>query len=279
MRFNSTWIKAGGIFLFVLIFCITGRLALAKSKGQERLDLGTRLYQEGQYAGAKEAFIEATELDPGLLKAWENLGWAYQRSGETDKAIEVWETVLKIDPKSLEIQNAVALLLAEQKRLERAIEHYESSLQLDPGQINIRLRLAKLQARMGQYQKAETQFKNILKLRPEDPLVLVKLANTYEESGKRAEAISLLKDFLSSIRPQYVLNLGAFDSRLIASNQKQSLEYRHPDIFNAFPLKIHRMPGGGKRKNYIVWNPRDLKNKWNPSGFVSVCVPCSWIVF
>lgn len=58
-----------------LLFLLTSQYAIARSPGQDALDLGTSLYKQDKFKEAVDAYKLATQKDPALIKAWENLGW------------------------------------------------------------------------------------------------------------------------------------------------------------------------------------------------------------
>ena len=76
------------LLLLFLLFFISPSVS-AKSIGQDSLDSGTLLYQQGKFETAKEAFESAVKLDPGLLQAWDNLGWANLKVGEKEEAVRI----------------------------------------------------------------------------------------------------------------------------------------------------------------------------------------------
>ena len=182
----------------ILISIVATHSALAKSKGQSALDLGTKLYREGRYREAVKTFKDATKLDPALIRAWENLGWAYHKSGQTKEALRILETVLKVEPGNLKIQNAVGFLFMTNRQWRRAIPHLKTSLEFDPKQNLVRIRLGKAYRETGQYDRAVKLFKLALKFQPNNLDALLPLASIYENLGHRDLAISAYKNYLSS---------------------------------------------------------------------------------
>jgi len=182
----------------ILISLVAAQSALARSKGQSALDLGTKWYQEGRYREAAKTFKDATKLDPALIKAWENLGWAYYKSGQAKEALRTWETILKVQPDNLEIRNAVGFLFMEKNQWRRAIPHLTASLKFAPDQNFVRLRLGKAHQKIGQTDRSVDLFKQALQIQPDDWEALHHLANAYETSGRRDLTISLLNFFLTS---------------------------------------------------------------------------------
>ena len=70
--------------------------------------LGTLLVQAGRPADAVPLFERALQSDPDLYEARLNLGIAYQQSGRTDKAAEIYREVLKKTPPRFARERAAA---------------------------------------------------------------------------------------------------------------------------------------------------------------------------
>ncbi len=172
--------------------------AVARSKGQDALDRGTQLYQEGLYLEAAKAFHNATKLDPALIKAWENLGWAYYKSGQTKEALGIFETILKVEPDNMKIHDSMSYWFMEENQWRRAIPHLIASLKSAPDQNLVRLRLGKAYQKIGQTEFAIDQFKHALKIQSDNWEAQQYLADAYEASGRRASAITLYKKFWTS---------------------------------------------------------------------------------
>lgn len=172
--------------------------ALARSKGQDALDQGTKLYQKGRYLKAVKLFTEATKLDPALIKAWKNLGWAYYKSGQTKKALRIFETIIKIEPHNLKIKNSIGFLFIEKNLWRQAIPHLTQSLKSAPDQNLVRLRLGKAYQKIGQTDRSIEFYKQGLEIQPDHWETMRYLADAYESTGRRVLQISLFKNFLTS---------------------------------------------------------------------------------
>ena len=226
----------------VVGLCLIGMIgvpaAFGKSKGHDQLELGTQLYQEERYAEAKTVLEEATRLDPGLFTAWENLGWVYQRLGESERALEVWENVLMIEPNQTRILNASASVYSDEGQRDRAVEYFERSVKADPTQDGIRLRLARILTELGRYDRAEVHLREALRDHPNNAKVLVRLAKNYEAAGNLRPGIEMLRTFLSLRPHRHVLSLGTFRTLSEAEGRQQMMRSRYRDIMNSDSLMI-----------------------------------------
>jgi tetratricopeptide (TPR) repeat protein len=184
--------------LCILKLVFTSQLVFAGSKGQVALDRGTQYYKRGKYQEAVTSFKKATVIDPRLIMAWENLGWAYYKSSQTNKALKTWETILKVQPSNKDIRKAVGLLFMKINRWRSAIPHLTASLKSDPNQNLIRLRLGQAHQKIGQTHRAISIFRQALKIQPDSWEALAHLSDSYEKSGKQGLTFYLLKTFLAS---------------------------------------------------------------------------------
>lgn len=190
-------IKIGRIAVFgILIYFVFSQSSMASSKGQEVLDLGIKFYREGLYQDAAKAFKDATQLNPGLLKAWKNLGRTYYRLGRTKEALEVWQTLLKIEPGDRRTLNSVGFFYIAKNQWRLAIPHLKKSLKTNPDQDLVRFRLGIAYKRIGKYNRAIGLLENAYKAQPGNQSVLVQLADTYAMSDQWGRAISIYKNYL-----------------------------------------------------------------------------------
>lgn len=185
----------------VLFAVLMGAVAEAASPGQDALDRGAQLYKQARYHEAIDAFREATRLDPGLLQAWHNLGWAYHRAGRHSEAIETWRTVLKVEPKRLELLNEVAAIQLGQSLWEEAARTLKSSLAIDADQPRIRLRLADAYEKAGSSREAEAQLREAARLRPGDLMATLRLQEFLERHAQEDAALEVLREALPRLAP------------------------------------------------------------------------------
>ena len=78
--------------------------------------------------------------DPGLLAAtYANLGTAYRKLGEDEKARESYDQALRLNPEQSNAYLGLGQLLEKQNRLDEAIENYSRSVELRPTDIGFLL--------------------------------------------------------------------------------------------------------------------------------------------
>lgn len=188
------------LFSLVLFFSLyPAATVTARSPGQDALDRGTMLYKAGDYKKALDAFKEAVEKDPALMKAWENLGWAHYKTGNPNEAQKVWTMLLKVEPDNADVLNALGVLHLETEKWSSAIKWFSKALRADPGRNSVRLKYGDAFEGAKKWNKAISQYKQVLKKRPHDLQALYRLVRVYERAGNISKGIESLKQYLTDI--------------------------------------------------------------------------------
>ena len=164
--------------------------AAARSPGQAPLDDGVARYKAGDFRGALVQFQKAVDLDPALIKAWENLGWAQHRLGDDREALRVWTTVLKLEPGNVDAWNAVGDVRLAAGSWREAADAFERSLERKPEQPDARLRLGRAYEELGRPDDAAAPYRAILKRKPGISQAVVKSPITrrdgrWDAAGRR----------------------------------------------------------------------------------------------
>lgn len=89
-----------------------------RSDAQAQVDFGIAVAQRGLWREAIYRWERASEIDPSYAAAWNNLGIAYERQGEFDKARDAYEMALDLEPDNLNIQQNYDLFREINDRLE-----------------------------------------------------------------------------------------------------------------------------------------------------------------
>jgi tetratricopeptide (TPR) repeat protein len=240
------------------VLALAGGVVVASSPGQDALDRGARLYKQGRYKEAIDAFKEATQKDPGLLKAWENLGWSYHRAGRHQEAITTWRTVLKVEPRSKELLNEIGAIQLGQGKWSEAAETLSRSIAAAADQPLVRLRLAEAYEHAGKLREAEGHLREVLRLHPADFAATVRLGAFLERNGREAAALEWLRDAQQRL-PTYAGILSPHVARLAARNG--DVAYRRGDYkaaLAAYQEAVRSDPGKAQYRINLGWTHRKL---------------------
>jgi tetratricopeptide (TPR) repeat protein len=240
------------------LLAVAAGVAVASSPGQDALDRGARLYRQGRYKEAIDAFREATRKDPGLLKAWENLGWALHRSGRHHDAIENWRTVLKVEPRDPNLLNEIGAIQMGQGRWSEAAQTLSRSIDVDAEQPLIRLRLAEALEQSGRLREAEGHLREVLRVNPADLTATVRLGAFLERTGREAAALELLREARERL-PPYAHILSLHVARLSA--RVGDVAYRrgdHQAAVAAYQEAVRSDPSKAQYQINLGWAHRKL---------------------
>ncbi|HVQ35760.1 MAG TPA: tetratricopeptide repeat protein [Candidatus Bathyarchaeia archaeon] len=167
--------------------------AWGRSPGQDALDQGVSEYKQGRFQDALGSFQRAVDLDPSLIKAWENMGWARHRLGDDAEALRLWHTVLKLEPANVSSWNAVGEVELARGANRDAAAALERSLALDGSQPDVRLRLGEAYEKLDRDDAAAAQYRAILSRKRGDEKATLRLADLEEARGRLDDAEAVLR--------------------------------------------------------------------------------------
>lgn len=101
----------------------------AAARARELVAEGETLMSRGHTDEGREAFREATKLDPANAFAWANLGGAEMLRNRTAEALVAYQRALDADPNHWSAHYNLACYHARQQDLESALEHLHRALQ------------------------------------------------------------------------------------------------------------------------------------------------------
>jgi len=108
-------------------------LAACATPAMTANDDGVRLYREGYYASAKDAFDSAVRHQPRLATAWNNRGVARARLGDLQGAVYDYTEAMRLDPTDAEIPFNRGNAYAAAGNLAAASADFTTATQLRPG--------------------------------------------------------------------------------------------------------------------------------------------------
>jgi Flp pilus assembly protein TadD len=156
-------------------------------------------YDDGQYATAVKSLQRALELDPGYMKAHDNLGLCYEALGRFDEARRSWEEAIRLNaeqqPKSPWPSLNLGLLLTRLDRLDEAEARFRDSLAADPRFAPARYQLGITLEKKGRVQEATAEIEEAARLDPAYPEPQYALSRLYRRSGDEDRADRALARF------------------------------------------------------------------------------------
>lgn len=162
---------------------------------QERLreysDDGLHLYQQGQYAAARDSFQAALQLKPDDVGLLYNLGQCYDRLGNASRAEHYYTECLQRSSNHAACRQALAALLVRQDRWPDAVRMVEDWLTQEPKLASAYAVDGWLWHQTSDLPRAQARLQQALQLDPHDRLALAELALVYEEMQRPDRALVL----------------------------------------------------------------------------------------
>lgn len=157
----------------------------------------------GDFDMAKKELEIILEVNPKAPKARLLLAKLMHYSGETEKAVEVYEDLLEEEkhvaekePDAEEIKELLGEAYMISKDYEKAVKQYEDVLKEDPNNIKVRIELAEILSWEKQYDRAIEEYRKVLEIEPDHQKAKEKLADVFVWIKKYKEAEVLYKEIV-----------------------------------------------------------------------------------
>jgi tetratricopeptide (TPR) repeat protein len=152
--------------------------ALACTTGNEvaHYYLANELLRKGQTEEAINHFQSALRIRPDYAMAHNNLGNAFFREGRTDEAISQFQAALELKPDFAEAHYNLGVAFSQSGKTDGAIAQYQKALQLKPDYAHARDNLGKTLFIKGRVGEAIAQYQEALRFKPDDPAMENNLA-------------------------------------------------------------------------------------------------------
>lgn len=128
--------------------------------------LGVALLEAGQPAEAIRSLRQCVQLDARNVAGWVNLGIAYTRVDDYNKASESFEKAVAFEPRDLQIRMMAAAAAEQSNKLALAAGHYDQATRLEPNNPGIRLAYAHVLEMQNKPVEALEQYSKAASLDP-----------------------------------------------------------------------------------------------------------------
>jgi serine/threonine-protein kinase len=189
---------------------------------------------------AREAALNAIELDPGLAEAhaslafvrqcfdWDwpevergfkraidlNVGYATAHdwysvaylalTGRLDEALAETRRAQELDPLSLIINKHVGWHYYFKRQYDQAIQQYLKTLEIDPNFVQARLDLGKAYVQKAMFEEAIAELNKARSLSANSPAIVAALGHAYALSGRESEARQVIEKLKKAGRRHYI---------------------------------------------------------------------------
>jgi tetratricopeptide (TPR) repeat protein len=125
-------------------------------------------------------FEECLSILPTYAEAYEELGLAWYRLGNPDRALQYYEGALQLNSKKAATYSNMAIIFFERKDYAKALELHKRAVSLDPNFENGYLNIGSIYGEQGDYGKAIENFEKVLRINPTNAKAYYYLGLTYE---------------------------------------------------------------------------------------------------
>jgi Flp pilus assembly protein TadD len=161
----------------------------ARNDVRLHFSLGVVLAAERRFPAAEQEFALADALTPGTFEILYNLGQAYLRNGERDKAENTLKRALVAKPDSAQAMYLLAKLYADQRKDLQAMELLAKARRLAPQNPDVIFLMGRLSMLENYFEDAIQLLEKGIELAPKRPDLHAALGESYFNAGNVDKAI------------------------------------------------------------------------------------------
>lgn len=150
----------------------------------------------GDFAGAKEDFRRALEIDPSYGLPYFNLGSILREEKRFDESIDALRNAVRLEPERPRYWSRLGWSLRKAGRYAEARDAYRRALAVHPGHVGSWYRLGNVLKDLGQREEALAAYRKAVEFGPDDYMPHQILGRELLRSGNTAEAEPLIRRVL-----------------------------------------------------------------------------------
>ncbi|HSR67379.1 MAG TPA: tetratricopeptide repeat protein [Acidobacteriota bacterium] len=159
-------------------------------------NMGAELMSRDYYYSAIKYFKKALEMDGQTGFVWGNLGVAYSRIGDDERAEKAYLTALEYDKRNSTVMHNLARLYERQGEDELAAEYLEKVDKFRQRNPYFHYQLGMEALEAGQLHQAYDHFQDAIKRKKEEDLFYFALAKVHAQLGESNEVVKALETAL-----------------------------------------------------------------------------------
>jgi tetratricopeptide (TPR) repeat protein len=156
-----------------------------RDKAKEQED--KQLYRD-YMARAIHEFDTCVTIYPGFVQGYEELGLAWYRMGDPQKALEYYEKAIQMNSKKATTYSNMAIIFFERQEYGRSFDLYKKAISLDSNFEDGHLNIGSIYGIRGLYDSAIYHFERVLTLNPDNARAYNFIGVTYDLLGKPEKA-------------------------------------------------------------------------------------------
>jgi tetratricopeptide (TPR) repeat protein len=158
---------------------LVDRILRNGESAESHLMLGDAKLNVSDFAGARDEFAKAVELNPNLPEVHGLYAQALRVTGDPDQALKEFKAELAVDPYDFHSNLYMGAMLREQAQLEEARPYLTRALAIRPGDMGVRYQIAALTLSEGKFDEARRELEAIVKDAPQFTEAHVSLSLAY----------------------------------------------------------------------------------------------------
>lgn len=165
---------------------------LQPESAEIQADLGSLYAKKQDWPKAIACYQKAIALNPNFAGAYRNLAKVFSKTGEREKAADVWYRALTLEPDRSPVKQHLQLgkTLLEQGKTEQAVNCYRQAIRLKPELPQAYHRLGDILTQQGNEPEAIALYQQSIERNPEDAESYYRLGQICAKQEKWDEAIS-----------------------------------------------------------------------------------------
>ncbi len=154
------------------------------------IDYFQEAYEEDNAEQAIVLYKKAIEIKPDKHEAYYNMGNAYGKLGEYQKAINAYQEAIEIKPDDNKAYYNMGNAYDELKEYQKAINAYQEAIEIKPDYDGAYNNMGVAYDELKEYQKAINAYQEAIEIKPDNHGAYYNMGNTYRELKKYQKAIN-----------------------------------------------------------------------------------------
>jgi len=203
-------LKRTGLIKLLMIVCVglifigTSPLLAQDEKAKEHFNAGIEAEEAGNKAAAITSYSAAIEADATYASPHLNVGVIYFSQKKYNSAFTHFKTYTDLAPGDLEGWRNLGLAATETNNLTVGSKAFTEALKIKHNDKELTESYAMLYYKNGAYDQASTKLEALIKLEVKDKKIFYALGKSYQEVGKTESAIANFKS-ATTLDPKYYL--------------------------------------------------------------------------
>ena len=166
--------------------------------GQQEPDLAEVPYNQGvawlvigDSEQARKRFLRATDIDPSMAEAWQNLGALSEASGQLDRALKSYRSGLRYAPENAPLLGAEIRVLRQSRQYDQALRKAKAAIESDSNNVEAYNQLGLVYLETGKIELAQFIYNRAIEIVPPastDPHMHANLARVYLAQDRKGLA-------------------------------------------------------------------------------------------